>query len=162
MNSLIWVAEPIEQPVELLAEQSKKLLRLIEEEQQQINVCQEMLERLVEERDRHEHSLREIESVLGTSAQIKLEDVSRRLRGQRIWEVAVEVLADERGGEEVHYKEWFELFRSQGHLIVGKDPMNTFLTQINRSPAVRRVGKRTGRYRLRGSFRRENVPPATL
>ena len=59
------------------------------------------------------------------------------------------VLAEERGpGAEVHYREWFELLRSRGHLVAGKEPVNTFLTQINRSDAVIRVGRRSGRYKL--------------
>jgi hypothetical protein len=61
-------------------------------------------------------------------------------------------LSEERGSDvevvEVHYREWFELLRSRGHLIAGKEPINTFLAQINRSTKVERVGRRTGRYRI--------------
>jgi hypothetical protein len=124
-------------------------LGLIAEEQEQIDACQALLEGLTAERERHEFSLREIESALGASPQIRLDDASVLLRGQRIREVAVEVLEEEHGEDaEVHYKEWFQLLKRHGHIVAGKDPVNTFLTQINRSPAVGRVGSRTGRYRL--------------
>jgi hypothetical protein len=64
-------------------------------------------------------------------------------------QVAIDVLEAELGaGAEVHYREWFELLRSRGHLVAGKEPLNTFLSQINRSDAVERVGRRTGIYRL--------------
>ncbi len=90
-----------------------------------------------------------IDSVLGRSPQLRLEEADLRLRGRRLEEVAIAVLADQRGPEaEVHYRDWFELLRSNGHLVAGKHPLNTFLTQINRSAAIEKVGRRTGRYRL--------------
>jgi len=99
---------------------------------------------------RDELTLRNINSVLGKDPQMQLEDGDLLLRGRRLEEVALQVLAQERGeGVEVHYQEWFELLRSQGHLIAGKEPLNTFLTQINRSQAVERVGRRTGRYKIK-------------
>jgi hypothetical protein len=59
------------------------------------------------------------------------------------------VLSEERGsGIEVHYREWFDLLRARGHLVGGKEPLNTFLAQINRSDAIEKVGRRSGRYKL--------------
>ena len=40
------------------------------------------------------------------------------------------------------------MLRAEGHVVAGKEPLNTFLSQINRSEAVQSVGRRTGRYRL--------------
>ena len=54
----------------------------------------------------------------------------------------------------MHYREWYELLERAGHEIAGKDPLAVFLTQISRSPAVRR-GTRAGIYELdRGAFHR--------
>jgi chromosome segregation ATPase len=39
----------------------------------------------------------------------------------------------------VHYRDWYELLTAQGFLPAGKDPLATFLTQIGRSPVVRRT-----------------------
>ncbi len=62
------------------------------------------------------------------------------LRGARIREVAVRVLADATTpGAPVHYRDWFELLTSRGFTPNGKDPLATFLTQISRSPLVRRT-----------------------
>jgi hypothetical protein len=104
-------------------------------------------ERLMED----EHLLDELDGVLGTAAQLRIESLDARLHGRRLEEVAIEVLRDTRGtGVEVHYRDWFELLRARGHRVRGKDPLGTFLAQINRSTAVERVGRRTGRYRLVG------------
>jgi hypothetical protein len=46
------------------------------------------------------------------------------------------------------YRDWYELLRSRGLVVSGKEPVNTFLAQINRSASVERVGRRTGRYRV--------------
>jgi uncharacterized protein YhaN len=78
----------------------------------------------------------------------------RALRGPDIREVAVTLLA-ENGREALHYREWYELLERAGHTIAGKDPLAVFLTQITRSPAVRRGGTRAGVYELdRGAAHR--------
>jgi hypothetical protein len=38
----------------------------------------------------------------------------------------------------VHYRTWFELVRQAGFIPAGKDPLASFLTQIARSPVVKR------------------------
>jgi len=68
------------------------------------------------------------------------------LRGPAIREAAVQILVDH-GREALHYREWFELIERAGHEIAGKDPLAVFLTQISRSPAVRK-GTRAGVYEL--------------
>jgi hypothetical protein len=70
----------------------------------------------------------------------------RTLRGPAIREAAVRTLiAHER--DTIHYREWFELLTRTGHEISGKDPLAVFLTQISRSPAVKR-GTTAGVYEL--------------
>jgi hypothetical protein len=67
-------------------------------------------------------------------------DGATMLRGARIRETAVRVLAAHSQPEApVHYRDWFELLRAQGFMPAGKDPLATFLTQIGRSPVVKRT-----------------------
>jgi hypothetical protein len=68
------------------------------------------------------------------------------LRGPAIRHVAVAALI-ENGHQALHYRDWFALVREQGHEIAGKDPLAVFLTQLSRSPALRR-GDRPGVYEL--------------
>jgi hypothetical protein len=51
------------------------------------------------------------------------------------------------GREALHYREWFDLLTRQGHAVAGKDPLAVFLTQLSRSPVLRK-GARPGHYEL--------------
>ncbi len=68
------------------------------------------------------------------------------LRGPAIRERAVAVLVA-RGRDSLHYRRWFELLTGEGHVIAGKDPLAVFLTQITRSPVIRK-GEKAGVYAL--------------
>lgn len=97
-----------------------------------------------------ERLLRELEDILELAPQLRVDLQTEELRGQRLREVAIEILRNELGaGESIHYREWFRLVRAAGHRVAGQDPMATFLTQVSRSEAVESVGSRSGRYRLR-------------
>jgi hypothetical protein len=48
----------------------------------------------------------------------------------------------------VHYREWFALVQAEGFEVAGRDPVNTFLTNIARASAVEPVGSRSGLYRI--------------
>ncbi len=134
--------------VALLAER-QGLLGRIEQAREQLEGMRRIVESLEQRLGQDEHVLREIDEVLGREPQLRLDDAHVRLRGRRLEEVALEVLAEERGADaEVHYREWFELLRQKGFLVAGKEPVNTFLAQINRSGAVEKIGHRSGRYRL--------------
>lgn len=134
--------------VALLAER-QGLLGRIEQAREQLEGMRRIVGTLEKQLGQDEHVLREIDEVLGREPQLRLDDAHVRLRGRRLEEVALKVLAEDRGsGVEVHYREWFELLRGKGFLVAGKEPLNTFLAQINRSEAVERVGHRTGRYKL--------------
>lgn len=39
----------------------------------------------------------------------------------------------------IHYRRWYEYLRDSGYGVRGRDPLATFLTQLNRSPVVRRA-----------------------
>lgn len=135
--------------IDELLQERNRLLGRIQQEREQLEAMKKIVQKLSDQLAQDERMQQEIDSVLGKAPQMRIEDADLLLRGRQLEEVALRVLAEERGDDaEVHYQEWFELLRSQGHLVAGKEPLNTFLTQINRSDAVERVGRRTGRYRL--------------
>jgi hypothetical protein len=97
-----------------------------------------------------ERLLQELDDVLQLAPQLRVDLQTDELRGQRLREVAIEILRTEvAAGESIHYRDWFRLVRAGGHRIAGKDPIATFLTQVSRSKAVESVGSRSGLYRLR-------------
>jgi predicted RNase H-like nuclease (RuvC/YqgF family) len=97
-----------------------------------------------------ERLLRELEDILELAPQLRVDLQTEELRGQRLRQVAIEILRNEVGdGESIHYREWFRLVRAAGHRVAGKDPMASFLTQVSRSDAVEPLGARSGLYRLR-------------
>jgi len=76
------------------------------------------------------------------------EDMPLLLRGPAIRAAAVRVLlAHPQRPEAIHYREWFALLREAGYAVAGKDPLAVFLTQLSRSPIVRR-GTQSGVYEL--------------
>jgi hypothetical protein len=122
----------------------------VEQQREQADRLRGLAEQLEQQTTRDEHLLEELAAALGISAQLRIEDLSPRLRGQRLQEVAVEVLRTRWGRDrEIHYREWFDLVQAEGHRVGGKDPVATFLAQVHRAPGVERLGNRTGRYRLR-------------
>jgi hypothetical protein len=70
------------------------------------------------------------------------------LRGPAIRRAAVEVLrAHPDRPQALHYRAWFDALVAAGHEVAGKDPLAVFLTQLSRSPVVRR-GTQSGVYEL--------------
>ncbi|MDO8185046.1 hypothetical protein Q5424_02860 [Conexibacter sp. JD483] len=63
------------------------------------------------------------------------------LKGSAIRRAAIDVLLARPGAADqpIHYKEWFRLLEASGRPVAGKDPLAVFLTQISRSPVVRRT-----------------------
>src|SRR6185312_16269925 len=62
------------------------------------------------------------------------------LRGPAIREAALRVLiAQPRPIEALHYRQWYELLAEAGFRVAGKDPLAVFLTQLSRSPLVRKA-----------------------
>jgi hypothetical protein len=124
-------------------------------------------ERLLAERDRLratlegvEASLRELDerdalldrlagpAVAPASAPAPAPAGGMPLRGPAIRRVAIEVLrARPDRPQALHYRDWFEALRAAGYAVAGKDPLAVFLTQLSRSPAVRR-GTQSGVYEL--------------
>jgi hypothetical protein len=70
------------------------------------------------------------------------------LRGPSIREAAVRVLVAQPDHiEALHYRRWYELLLDAGWGVSGKDPLAVFLTQLTRSPVVRK-GSSPGVYEL--------------
>jgi chaperonin cofactor prefoldin len=70
------------------------------------------------------------------------------LRGPAIRRAAVRVLLDHPDRPEaLHYRDWYGAVRAAGYAVAGKDPLAVFLTQLSRSPVVRR-GSQSGVYEL--------------
>jgi hypothetical protein len=92
-----------------------------------------------------------MDEMLGLAPQLSL-DAHGELRGQKLQEIAVELLRQEKGvGVEVHYKDWYGLLLEAGLVVGGKDPLATFLTQVGRAANVESVRPRSGLYRLRAA-----------
>jgi septal ring factor EnvC (AmiA/AmiB activator) len=70
------------------------------------------------------------------------------LRGARLREVAVRVLAARVGARKpVYYRDWFGWVQEEGFVVLGKRPHAAFLTAVSRSPVIKR-GEDTGAYVL--------------
>jgi hypothetical protein len=64
------------------------------------------------------------------------------LRGPEIREAAVRVaVAQPQRVEALHYRHWYEILTEAGYTVAGKDPVAVFLTQVSRSPVVRKATK---------------------
>jgi hypothetical protein len=76
------------------------------------------------------------------------EDTRTGLRGRDIRKAAVRLLADQdQSDTPIHYTRWYRIFTDAGHAIAGQEPLATFLTQISRSPLVKK-GDKPGFYLL--------------
>jgi hypothetical protein len=125
------------------------LLARVEAQREQSDRLRALADALEERTRRDEHLLEELAGALGIASQLRIEELSPSLRGQRLQEVAVEVLTAEWGANrEIHYRAWYELLVAQGHKVGGKDPVATFLAQVHRAPGVVSVGRRSGKYLL--------------
>lgn len=95
-------------------------------------------------------SIRSIEEVAGLAPQLAICELSEELRGERLREVALDVLKRlSASGDPIHYRAWFEALVEAGYRVSGRDPLAVFLTQITRIDNVESVGRRSGLYRLR-------------
>lgn len=112
----------------------------------------ELASEAAREAERYARALRELGELLGVESQLSLAVLSEDLRGERLRDIAAEVLWRHfREGEVVHYKQWYKLVVDEGFRIGGKSPSATFLTQVARVDTVERVGKRSGLYKLRAA-----------
>jgi ABC-type phosphate transport system auxiliary subunit len=151
---------PLQLVSQLSPKPSTRLLRAAAAERAEL---EKHRERILRERDslraelaRIEDSLAEVDDRrrlldrLAPTDQAASTDVEKRpdpnktqagvvLRGPAIRETAVRMLADSPHTEALHYRKWFELLKDAGYEVAGKDPLAVFLTQVSRSPAVRKT-----------------------
>ena len=133
---------------EVLESERRALMERIAVLDRRVVAHRSVLQQLEAELASDQHLLREIEELTERRPQLRIERLERELRGQRLREVAVEILRRRGGDDAIHYREWFSLLRAEGWEIRSKNPVNSFLTEIGRTADVERVGHRTGMYRL--------------
>lgn len=134
------------------AEERERLLVRVRTHRAELERLRAQADILAAELDVDERLLCELEDVLELAPQLRLDLQDADLRGQRLRQVAIEVLRREVGiGQPIHYRDWFRLVRAAGHRVAGKDPVASFLTQVTRTGDVEPVGARSGLYRLRAA-----------
>ena len=62
----------------------------------------------------------------------------RQLKGPEVRRVAVGLLAADPTRPALHYRDWYQRLLDAGYAVAGKDGLAVFLTQLSRSPVVRR------------------------
>ena len=66
--------------------------------------------------------------------------VARVLQGPAIRITAVRLLVEhEPQVEAIHYRDWYRLLKERGFAVAGKKPLAVFLTQVSRSPVMRKT-----------------------
>ena len=126
------------------------LLTRLAEAQERVEHFETLAAEVREEAKSLADSIRRIEEVAGLAPQLAMCEISEELRGERLREVALEVLQRlSASGDPVHYRMWFDALVQAGFRVSGRDPLATFLTQITRINNVESVGRRSGLYRLR-------------
>jgi hypothetical protein len=137
---------------ETLRGEYRALQARLEQSRERVDRLRDLAEQAEQQAAGEDKLLRDLADVLGLSAQTSLDELNGRLRGQRLRDIAVQVLRDRhRADEPIHYRVWFNLVREQGYAIGGKDPLATFLAQISRAGEVERIGRRSGLYVLRAA-----------
>ncbi|MET0559702.1 MAG: hypothetical protein ABW065_13705 [Solirubrobacterales bacterium] len=132
-----------------LGEQFEELSARVIQHRERAEVLQRLAEQASAQACADERLLEELAGALGNACQLRIEQLDRRLRGQRLQEVAVEILASRLPpGATIHYRQWFDWVENEGFRVGGKDPLATFLAQIARSPRVLSAGRRSGLYML--------------
>jgi hypothetical protein len=134
---------------ETAAQERAALLERYEECRERAEHHQELSAEAAREAERYARTIRDLGELLGIEDQLSITELSDDLRGERLREVAAEVLwRNFHAGDVVHYKQWLECVVAEGYRIGGKNPTATFLTQVARVESVERVGRRSGLYRL--------------
>jgi hypothetical protein len=135
---------------EALLDEASALARRIEVQAEQAQRLRALADRIELQTDQDRDALKDLQGLLGEAAQLRIDDLDRRLGGQRLERVAIRLLEERPDAAAgIHYREWFDLVQEAGYQVSGQDPLGTFLAQLNRSSAVESLGRRTGRYRLR-------------
>jgi hypothetical protein len=97
-----------------------------------------------------EQEVEQVAAALAAVRGISHEGPVFELKGRRLADRSVELLADSGKEQPIHYTDWYRLLEDAGEVVTAKDPMATFLTALTRDDRIERVGHRTGMYRLKG------------
>jgi hypothetical protein len=144
-------SESLDPHWEALLEECRELAIDVAEQRNRAERLQALADEARAQAEAQEAALRDLAELVGIDPQLRLEQLDSRLGGQRLQEIAVQVLEDKHPqGEPIHYKQWYSLLRKAGYVIGGKDPQATFLASIRRSSQVRSVGRRSGLYVIVG------------
>lgn len=136
---------------ETLQAEYRALAASVAQQRERAERLQQLADHARSQAQRDEEALTDLARILGLDPQTCLEQLDERLRGQRLAEIAVNVLTEAHGaGHPTHYKEWYGLLRAAGFSVAGKDPVASFLAAVSRSPQVRGVGQRSGLYMIVG------------
>lgn len=151
LHTLAGVGAPLEAAAEsanrdLLMAEYTSMAANVSEQRERAERLQGLADDARIQAEAQEAALRELGELVGIDSQLRLEQLDSRLGGQRLQEIAVQVLADRDLDGPIHYKDWYRLLREAGYVVSGKDPQATFLSSVSRSPHVRSVGNRTGLY----------------
>jgi hypothetical protein len=145
--AIVQLSDEVRKAVESERALVVERLELLRAQAERLHLVVEQVDRDVEETSR---LLRQMDEMLGLAPQLSIEAIHGELRGQRLREIAVELLRQKRGiGTVVHYRDWYALVQEAGIRVAGRDPLATFLTQIARAPGVESVKPRSGLYRLK-------------
>lgn len=143
--------DPADLPLtESLRREYEEMLVRLDRGRERAQRLRDLAEQATDQVVADERLVRSLAEILGVSPQATIHDLGGALRGQRLREVAVDVLKKHaQPGDAMHYRDWYELVRGENVVVAGRDPLATFLAQVSRSDAVEAVGGRSGRYRLR-------------
>lgn len=135
----------------VLLKEYRALAASIAEERERAERLRALGDQAMHRAEQQEQALRDLAELMGLNGQSRIEELDVRLRGQRLREIAVQVLSDRHPhGEPIHYRQWYGLLREAGYAVGGKDPLATFLAAIARSTEIRAVGRRSGLYAITG------------
>jgi hypothetical protein len=116
------------------------LLARVEAQREQSDRLRALADALEERTRRDEHLLEELAGALGLASQLRIEELSPRLRGQRLQEVAVEVLKTPEA-QELHDDVRQRLQRHQATLEALLDSFSPQAASARATPAgVRIIG----------------------
>lgn len=150
-----WTDDELVTPPDLpladsLRREHRQMLARLRRSRERARLFQDLAEQAADQVEADERLVRSLAEVLGISAQVTLDELDGALRGQRLCEVAIAILAEQVGAEgDIHYRDWYALLEARDLVVAGRDPLATFLTHVSRSDRVEAVGRRSGRYRLR-------------
>jgi hypothetical protein len=146
----VATSTPSSEFVEAARVERDQLAKRLADAQERLEHFQTLANEAADEAKHLTARIRAVEEVGGLAPQMAMCEISEELRGERLREVALDVLRGlSASGDPVHYRAWFNALVEAGFRVSGRDPLATFLTQITRIDSVESVGRRSGLYRLR-------------